>query len=179
MRKKRNDGDLPVPFEPGEGLADRPITRARAIKLFGATIAGGALMAILPDEADARKKRRRRRRRRPRRRRAQVAPPTTTPITLVPGDNIINITNLSPDKPLTISEVKVIDGDGSVISTQPLVGGPVTIQPGDTAPITVDLSGLSATDLLNADGLRLIDERGVPITVVDENGVVVGDIDVL
>ena len=40
---KRNDGDLPVPLE---GLADAPVTRARAIKLFGATAAAGAFAAF-------------------------------------------------------------------------------------------------------------------------------------
>ncbi len=163
---KRNDGDLPVPFE---GIAEERITRSRAIKLFGATIAGGALMAILPAEADARRRRRRRRRRR----KARVTP---NPTPLVLGDNVLTVTNPSSDKPLTISQVKVIDSDGSVISTRPLVGGPVTIAPGATAPVKFSLD---ADDLLNADRLRLIDERGVPITVVDENGVVVGDIDVL
>lgn len=168
-------GGVPAVRENTEGvgfsnLAEAPVTRARAMKLFGATIAGGALMAILPDEADARRRKRRRRRRR---RRARVNQPT--PVTLVPGDNTISITNPSPDKPLTISGVKVIDSDGSVISTRPLVGGPITLQPGQTLPVTVNLG---ADDLLNADGLRLIDGGGVPITVVDENGVVVGDIDV-
>ena len=174
MLMKRNDGDLPGPLE---GLAEERITRARAIKLAGAAAATGAFALFWgTDEADARRRKRRRRRRR-RRRKARVSQPT--PITLVPGDNIISITNPS-DKPLTISEVRVIGKDGSVIETVPLAED-IIIQPRDTLPVTVDLSGLTATELLQADGLRLIDGRGVPITIVDEEGVKVGvgDIDVL
>jgi hypothetical protein len=136
----------------------------------------GAFALLLPDEADARRRKRRRRRRR----KARVTEPSS-PITLLPGDNIINITNPSPDKPLTISEVRVIGEDGSVIETVPLAED-VTIQPLQTGDVTFDLTGLlTDTELLRADGLRLIDERGVPITIVDEDGVKVGvgDIDVL
>jgi hypothetical protein len=176
---KRNDGE---PLVPLEGLADQPVTRARAIKLVGAMLGTGAFALLLPDEADARK--RRRRKRRPRR--ARVADGSSTPVVLNldPDGGVlnpvlnptINITNPSPDKPLTISEVKIIDSGGSVISTQPLVGGPVTIQPGQTRPVTVNLSGLTVTELLDADGLRLLDGTGLGITVIDENGVQVGDI---
>ena len=165
-------------------LAEGRISRARAIKLAGAMLGTGAFALLLPDEADARRKKKRRRRRR---RKAQVAPTTPTPLPLVPNVNTIQITNpsgdpLNPsDKPLTISGVKLIGEDGSVISTQPLVGGPVTIEAGETGDVVFDLSGLSVADLADADSLRLIDEMGVPITIVDENGVQVGvgDIDVL
>ena len=173
-RESLEGGGVPaVNQDTGPGLAEQRITRARAIKLAGAVFGTGAFALLLPDEADARRKRRRRRRRR---RRARVNSPT--PVTLAPGVNpTISITNPSPDRPLTISEVRLIDSGGSVISTQPLVGGPVTIRPRATAPITVDLSGLSATELLDVDGLRLIDGAGFPITVIDE-GVAVGDIPV-
>jgi hypothetical protein len=164
----------------GAGLAEARVTRARAIKLLGAVAGTGAFALLLPDEADARKRKRRRRRRR-----ARVAPTTPTPITLnvAPGGGgvlnpSIDITNPSPDTPLTISEVRVIDSDGSVIDTAPLVGGPVTLRPRETATITPNLSGLTVTELLDADGLRLVDGRGLGITVIDEDGVQVGDIPV-
>jgi hypothetical protein len=176
MLMKRNDGDIPAPFE---GIAEEPITRARVMKLAGAVLGIGAFALLLPDEADARKRKRRRRRRK-----ARVADSSSTPITLnvTPSGGVLNptidITNPSPDRPLTISEVKVIDSNGSVIDTAPLVGGPVRLEPGQTLPVTVDLSGLSVTELLRADGLRLLDGAGTGITVIDENGVQVGDIPV-
>jgi hypothetical protein len=174
---KRNDGELPAPLE---GLAEQRITRARAIKLAGAMGATGAFALFLPDKADARKKKRRRRRRR----RARVAEGSSTPVTLnvSPDGGVLNptigIENPSPDRALTISEVKVIDSNGSVIETVPLVNGPVTIRPGQTANITPDLSGLSLTELLRVEGFRLLDGTGTGITVIDENGVRVGDIPV-
>jgi len=174
LRRKDEDGEIrPSREELGASfseLGDATITRSRAIKLAGAALAGSAFSLLWAGEADARKKKKRRRRRR---RKAQVNDPT--PVPLVLGDNTISITNPSPDKPLTISGVKVIDSDGSVVDSNVLTG-PVTIAPGDTADLTVNLD---ANDLLNADRLRLIDGRGVPITVVDENGVTLGDIDVL
>jgi hypothetical protein len=90
----------------------------------------------------------------------------------------IGITNPSPDRALTISEVKVVDGNGRVIETVPLVGGPVRIEAGDTADITPALRRLSVTQLLRAEGLRLLDGAGTGITVIDEGGVQVGDIPV-
>jgi hypothetical protein len=174
LRRNDESGEVRPTWEEPEAsfsdLGEVRITRARAIKLAGAAIAGSALSLLWAGEADARKKKRRRRRRR---RKAQVNTPT--PVTLAPGDNTISITNPSPDKPLTISGVKVIDSDGSVVDSNVLTD-PVTIAPGDTADLTVNLD---ANDLLNADRLRLIDGRGVPITVVDENGITLGDIDVL
>ena len=166
---RRNDGDLPAPFEPGEGLAEGPITRSRAIELLGVTIAGGALVVILPAEADACKRRRRRRRRR----RARVNQPT--PVMWVPGNNVISITNPSP--PTTSDDLRGKgDRQRRLGRLHPaLIGGPVTLRPDQTIPVTVNLD---AADLVNANGLRLIDGRGIRITVVDENGVVVGDIDV-
>jgi hypothetical protein len=155
-------------------LADGTITRARAIKLAGAALFGGALTLLWPGEADARKRRRRRHRRhrRPRRRRARVTNPQ--PVTVTPGDNTFNVKNPG-SRALTIEKVQVLDSDGDVIAVKRLVGGPVTIKPGKTLPVTVNLD---ANDLLNADKLRLIDGRGIAVTVIDDEGVEVGDIDV-
>ena len=149
------------------GLADSVITRAQAVKLAGLGGAGFMLTLLLPDGADARRRRKKKRRRR--RRKAQVTP---NPLIIVPGvPTVLTVTNPS-DEPLTISGVKVLDEDGSVIRTIDLPDA--TVAPGDTGIVTI-------TDpLVDAEGLRLIDGRGVPITVVDENGVTVGvgDIDV-
>jgi hypothetical protein len=156
-------------------LADGTITRARAIKLAGAALFGGALTLLWPGEADARKRRRRRknrRERRPRRRRARVTNPQ--PVTVTPGNNTVNVKNPG-SRALTIEKVHVLDGDGDVIAVKRPLGGPVTIKPGKTLPVTVNLD---ANDLLDADKLRLIDARGVPVTVIDDNGEVVGDIDI-
>jgi len=159
-------------------LADGTITRARAIKLAGAALFGGALTLLWPGEADARKRRRRRknrrerRPRRPRRRRARVTNPQ--PVTVTPGNNTVNVKNPG-SRALTIEKVHVLDGDGDVIAVKRPLGGPVTIKPGKTLPVTVNLD---ANDLLDADKLRLIDARGVPVTVIDDNGEVVGDIDI-
>lgn len=150
--------------EPGAILTDVGVTRAQAIKLAGLGSAGFLFMLLWPAEAEARRRRRRRRRRR----KARVTP---TPVTVIPGATVLNVTNPSPDTSLTISEFKVLDEDGSVIRTIDLPEN-ITIAPGATVSITI-------TDpLVDAEGLRLIDERGVPITIVDENGVTVGDIDI-
>lgn len=182
MKSNRDEEILPSQEEQevsfSGSLGEVRITRARAIKLAGAALGGSALGLLWAGEADARNRRRRRRRKKHRRRRrkAQVVSPTNIPLPLVPGDNILNIKNPSEDEPLTISGIKLLDSDGSVISTEPLVGGPVTIQPGETKLVTVNLD---ASDLVNADGLRLLDGAGRGITVIDENGVTVGDIDLL
>jgi hypothetical protein len=183
VMKKDEGGEIRPSREELEGgsfddlaaeLVDGTITRARALKLAGAALFGGALTLLWPGEADARKRRRRRRRRprRPRRRRARVTNPQ--PVIVTAGDNTFNVKNPG-SKPLTIEKVQVLDSDGDVIGAKRLVGGPVTIKPGKTLPVTVNLD---ANDLLKADKLRLIDARGVPITVIDDNGEVVGDIDV-
>jgi len=154
-------------------LGDVTLTRARAIKLAGAALAGSAFSLLWAGEADAHKKKHRRKKKR-RRRKAQVVPPTTLPVLVVLGDNLLSIKNPG-GRPLTISGVKVLDSDGSVVDSNVLTD-PVTIAPGETEVLTVNLD---ANDLLNADRLRLIDGRGKSITVIDENGVTVGDIDVL
>lgn len=151
-------------FDGPTALGDVRITRTQALKLAGLGGAGFLLTLVLPDTADARKRRRRRRRRR-----AKV-----TPVVVVPGATTpLTITNLSADKPLTIKGFKVLDSDGRTIDTT-VLGAPVTIQPGDTAIVPVTVDG----GLVDADKLRLIDDTGTPITVVDENGVTVGDIDI-
>ena len=152
-------------FDGPTALGDVRITRTQALKLAGLGGAGFLFTLLLPADADARHKRRRRRRRK-----AQVTSPTVTPIVVVPGlPTVLNLTNPG-DSPLTISEVKVLDSDGRVIRTINLPD--VTIAPGNTGVITIN------DPLVDAEGLRLIDARGVPITVIDENGVTVGDIDV-
>jgi hypothetical protein len=152
-------------------LGDVTLTRARAIKLAGAALAGSAFSLLWAGEADARKKKKRKKRRR-RRRKAQVTP---NPVPLIPGgDNVLTVTNPS-DRPLTISGVEVLDNQGNLLFDA--LAGDVTIAPNTTAPVTltVDLND----PVVDADRLRLIDGRGNPITVVDENGVNVGGIDVL
>ena len=176
MRREESKGNaLPVRAEgaaegsskeePAMRLADHVVTRAQALKLAGLGGAGFLFTLLWPADADARRRRRKKKRRR---RKAQV-----TPATVSPGVTTnLTVTNPSVDRPLTISGVKVLDEDGSVIRTINLPD--VTIAPGDTELITIT----DPLALVDAEGLRLIDERGVPITVVDENGVTVGDIDV-
>lgn len=159
--------------DPATGLAEMRITRARAIKLAGAALAGGTLSLFWAGEADARNRKRRRRRRRKRRRKAEVAPPQ--PLAPVLGGVtplVLQITNPS-DKPLTIDDVKVVDGD---FLGAGLLGGPVTIAPNTgPVPVTVNLE-TGNSPVVDAGSIRLIDERGIPITVI-EGGVEVGDID--
>jgi hypothetical protein len=151
------------------GLTDVTMTRSRAIKLAGAALAGSALTLFWAGEADARRRRRRRRRRK-----AQVTP---NPVpALIPGVLTLNVTNPG-DELLTIKRVQLLDSDGEVIAVKELVDGPVKIAAEDTELVAV---ALDADDpLVDARGIRLIDGRGVPITVVDENGIKVGDIEVL
>jgi hypothetical protein len=78
-----------------------------------------------------------------------------TPGTVSPGVTT-NLTVTNPgNTPLTISGVKVLDEDGSVIRTIDLAD--VTIAPEDTELITIT----DPLALVDAEGLRLIDERGV------------------
>jgi hypothetical protein len=138
-------------------------------------------LALFQDTAEARRRRKKRRRRR--RRKAQVNNPL--PLQVLPGAPVVlEIVNLSDTSPLTISAIKVLDEVGSVIRTIDLPD--VTIDPDDTGNVTIPIT----ESLVDAEGLRLIDGRGVPITlvdatgtpitVVDENGVTVsvGDVDI-
>jgi hypothetical protein len=164
--------------EPSPGLAEGTITRAQAIKLAGAALLGGALTVLWADEADARKRRRKKRRRR---RKAQVTDPLPLPVPVpnVENPGIISITfpvlNLG-DKDLEIGDVKVVDGGNDGLADAELLNGPVTIEAGQTEPVTVNLTVTSP--LIETGELRLIenDASGTPITVIDENGVTVGDI---
>jgi len=99
------------------GLADAPVTRARAIKLFGAAIVVGALVAFLPDEAGARPNRRKRRRRK---RQAAI---TSNPSTVTFGNTVVNTP--SPAENVTITN----DGTTPVTLTPTVVGDGFTIDP--------------------------------------------------
>jgi hypothetical protein len=167
---KRNDGDLPVPFEQGEGLAETPVTRARAIKLLGAMGATGAFALVAGGTAEARPNRRRRRRRRLRRRRRNVTTTNTTTDNstvnfgspLVPTTVPVTIANNGPD---TVTLNPTIVGEGfSLANTDPII-----IEAGETAILPVIF------DPVNVDGaqtgnLRLVDAR---------DGLVLEDIELL
>ncbi len=178
MSMKRNDGDLPVPFEPGEGLADQPITRSRAIKLFGATIAGGALIAFLPAEADARPNRRQRRKRRERRaRRRRRRAVTSDQSTINFGDTnvgaplteIVTITN-EGDVPVTIDPQLV--GNGFKLGN--LSGLDLTLEAGESVEIPVILNALNGG--VQDGTLTIVDARdGLVLEVVE----LVGNVDVI
>lgn len=146
--------ELDVSFSDLGGVT---ITRSRAIKLAGAALVGSAFSLFWATEADARRRRKRRRRRR---RKAQVTP---NPVPLVPGTpTIINITNPS-DRPLTISEVQVLDSEGNLLFDA--LTGDVTIDPNTTAPVTLTVN--SDDPLADASNLRLIDGAGVPIEILN------------
>ena len=187
--KRDEGGELRLPEELVDssfddltvGLTDVTITRSRAIKLAGAALAGSALTLLWPGEADARNKKRRRRKRR--RRRAQVtqqAPVSPASIVPIPDTDlftapvVFDVTNPS-DKPLTINDVKVVDGEG-LADASLLNGESVTIAPGDTGQVTVNLT--ISDPLVDAGSLQFIAGNGLPVTVVDENGDVVGDGDI-
>ena len=159
MPMKRNDGDLPVPFE---GIAEERITRARAIKLAGATLTAGALAAILPDEADAltSAQRRRRRRRRLRRRRRNVTTTnnTTDNSTVNFGDSLVGtpvteavtVTNNGPD---SVTLNPTIVGDGfRLVDTDPIIVGA-----GESRIVEVIFDPLSGG--VSTGNLRLVDAR--------------------
>jgi hypothetical protein len=148
--------DLPA------GLTGVGLTRSQALKLAGLGGAGFLFTLMWPDAADARRRRRRRRK-------AQV-----TPVVVVPGAaTVLNITNPDDTDDLIISGLEVLGRRGKVIDTIDLEPD-VEIAPGETEIVPV----LIEDSLVNARKLRLIDDTGAPITVVDENGVTVGDIDV-
>jgi hypothetical protein len=170
MLKKRNDGDLPVPFEPGEGLADQPITRARAIKLAGATVAAGAFAAFMPDAAEARPNRKGRRRRRRRRRRNVTTTNNTTDNSTVNfGDSLVGtpvteavtVTNNGPD---SVTLNPTIVGDGfRLVDTDPIIVGA-----GESRIVEVIFDPLSGG--VSTGNLRLVDAR---------DGLVLEDIELL
>jgi hypothetical protein len=163
MLKKRNDGDLPVPFEPGEGLAEERVTRARAIKLLGAIGATGAFALFTGGPADAltRAQRRRRRRRRLRRRRRNVTTTNTSStgdtstvtfgdsLVGVPATETVTIENIGPDE-VTITP-ELVGGNFSLVNTDP-----ITIAGGETAKLDVIFNPLSVGDKTGT--LRLLDD---------------------
>jgi hypothetical protein len=150
------------------GLTDVPVTRSRAIKLAGAAIAGSALTVLWPGAADARNKKRRHRRKR---RKAQVTPPATPVVPGVPA--IFHVTlPAGEDRSLSIEGFRVFNSEGQLVTAQDLTD-PVVIQPGLLG------GGLALTfpnGVADGNTVQLIGGGGVPITVVDENGVSVGDV---
>ena len=155
-------------FDGPTALGDVRITRTQAIKLAGLGGAGFLFTLLLPDTADARRRRRRRRRK------ARVTP---NPVVVVPGTPFeLSITNPSGE-PLTISRIQLLGSDGTVLSPN-ILTDPVRIPANRTVTVnpTVPI-GLDPT-LVDASHLVLLDGDRDPITVVDENGVTVGDIDV-
>ena len=191
MLMKRDDGGELRPPQRGleEGsyddvatmLADGTITRARAIKLAGATLlAGTGMMALFQSPADARKKKRRGRRRRRKARVEQQAPVSPTQFVPIPDTDlftapvVFEVTNPS-DKPLTISDVEVVGGEG-LADASLLNGESVTIAPNASEFVTVNLS--TSDPLVDAGSLQFIAGNGLPVTVVDANDDVVGDGDI-
>ncbi len=158
------------------GLADGAITRAKAIKLAGAALLGGALTVLWADEADARnKKKRRRRRRRRRPRTAQVTPNPVTSLTILTGLLGDGLQVFNPGgEPLVIGGFEVLDlGDNGLLGVldEALLPENITIAPNTAENVVLNISDLTDPNLVNAEGLRLVDASGTPITVVDSNGV--------
>jgi hypothetical protein len=176
MLTKRNDGDLPVPFETGEGLAEEHVTRARALKLLGAMGATGAFALFTGGTAEAgerdRRRRRRRRRRRIRQRRNNITTNTDNS-TIDFGDNLVDanlpvtrtveVTN-NGDVPVTVRPVvgdgfTLLDADGNEIAN----GDTIRIPANDTVELDVVL-----TELVDSGTLKLVDVRdGVVLETVD------------
>ncbi len=158
---KRNDGDLPVPLE---GLAEERITRARAIKLAGAAVAGGAFSIFWgADVAEARPNRRRRRRRRRRRQRQNnVTTDTSTVNITTPGEVVpVTVTN-NGTTPVTITPQLVGEGFSLVNAND----ANFRLLPGASRLVEVTGTNLAGDGVLNirdaSDGLIL--------EVVDLNG---------
>ncbi len=152
-------------------LADGTITRARALKLAGAALAGSALTLLWPAEADARNRRRRRKKRRRRKARVTTSPSTVPQQTDTPIPITLTVTNPSDSRPLTISDVKLLGAEGAVVD--PTV--PVTIAPGATVNIPITLTYDPSSPLVDAGELRLYDGSGVPVEVT--NGNTLGNVD--
>ncbi len=179
LMKRGEDGELRPPrWELEESsyddvatmLADGTITRARAIKLAGAALLGGALTVLWTDEADARRRRKKKRRRR-RKARVTTAPSSTNTLNSLPpvaGEAIpitLAVTNPSDSNPLTISNVKLLGAEGAVVD--PTL--PVTIAPGATAEIPITITYSPSSPLVDAGELRLYDGSGVPVEVTNGN----------
>ena len=161
MPMKRNDGDLPVPLE---GLAEERITRARAIKLAGAAVAGGAFSIFWgADVAEARPNRRRRRRRRRRRQRQNNVTTDTSIVNITtPGGVVpVTVTNTGTT-PVTITPQIVGDGFSLVNAND----AKFRLLPGASRLVEVTGTNIAGDGVLNirdaSDGLIL--------EVVDLNG---------
>ncbi len=147
MAMKRNDGDLPVPLE---GLADWPVSRARALKLLGATATAGAFAAFTGGTAEAltraQRRRRRRRRRRLRARRRRQAAVTSPQQTVNLGDTTVGTPSPAVTIPVTnggdttVTIDPAVVGDGFTLGD--LSGLDLTLQPGETVQIPVVLNAL-------------------------------------
>ena len=172
---KRNDGDLPVPFEQGEGLAETPVSRARAIKLLGAMGATGAFALFTGGTAEAGerdRRRRRRRRRRARLRRQRNVTTNTENSTIDFGD--VSVVDLPVTRPVTVTN----NGDVPV-TVRPVVGDGFTlvdadgneIADGDTIRIPAKDSvqlDVVLTELVSSGTLELVDVRdGLVLETVD------------
>lgn len=141
-------------------LADAPVTRARAIKLLGATAATGAFALVAGGTAEAgerdRRRRRRRRRRRARLRRQRNITTNNENSTIDLGpvtigdERFVEVTN-EGDVPVTL-DPQLIGDDFSLVNT-----GNIPIAPGDTVRIPVVVDALTGG---TANGtLRLLDAR--------------------
>jgi hypothetical protein len=174
MLMKRNDGDLPVPFEPGEGLAEERITRARAIKLAGAMGAAGAFALFTGGAAEAGERDRRRRRRRLRRRRIRQR---RNNITTNTDNSTIDFgdVDLGDLLNLPVERVEVFNNGETPVTLNPtVVGRGFTLV--DDAPITIgagesEFVDVTVTRLLTdgaAGQLKLVDARdNVVLETVD------------
>ncbi len=181
--KSPSDFYLPVPFEPGEGLAEERVTRARAIKLLGAMGATGAFALFTGGTAEAGERDRRRRRRRRRRlRRRRQNNVTTNNSTVDFGDNLVDADLLggpitrdievanNSDVPVTIRR-ELVDANGFTLldaSGTPIANGStIRIPANGTRDITVGLTDLLGSGLQTGT-LRLVDARdGLVLETID------------
>ena len=188
MNKKDNleRGGVPAVRENTEGagfsdLADAPVTRARAIKMFGATAAAGAFALFTGGTAEAGerdRRRRRRRRRRARLRRQRNVTSTNTDNGVVnfgdttvgsPLTEFVDIKNNGPDS-VTIDPTVV----GSGFTLADLSGIDLTLEPGETVSIPVIVDALSSG--VKTGELRILDDAdGLLLEKVD----LVADVNVL
>jgi hypothetical protein len=132
MLRRDEDGKLRLPPEELEGssfddltagLADVTITRARALKLGGAALAGSAFTLLWPAEADAR----RRKKRRKKKRRNKVR---TNPAQVDFGNQQAGI----PSPPSNVTITNPRDDTGRPVFISPELGNGFTFAPNFTLP---------------------------------------------
>jgi hypothetical protein len=170
MLTKRNDGDLPVPFETGEGLAEEHVTRARALKLLGAMGATGAFALFTGGTAEAGERDRRRRRRRRRRRMLRARRRRQNNVTT--DTSIVNITTPGGVVPVTVTN----NGTTPVTITPQLVGDGFSLVNADDAefellPGATRLVEVTGTNLAGDGVLNIRDASDdLILEVVDLNG---------